>query len=76
MFGKPLDDAWQDWIVWEHGFQKANLALVRKYPTTPVTRLTPGALGSVSKSFYDTKTQSLIGGFWYPGAFAHVGRFH
>ena len=73
VFGKPLADAWADWIVWEHAFQNANLALVRKYPTTPVERLTKSALGSVSRTYYDAKSQSLIGAFWYPGAFAHVG---
>ena len=73
VFGKNLNDAWQDWIVWEHKFQRANLERLRKYPPTPTTKLTANALGSASRSFYDAKTNSLIGGFWYPGVFAHVG---
>jgi hypothetical protein len=73
VFGKPLDDAWQDWVKFEHDFQQKNLALVRSYPTTPTTPLAPQALGSVSRSYYDPQTQSLIGGFRYPGVLAHVG---
>ena len=73
VFGKSLDDAWQDWIAWEHDFQRANLKQVQQYPTTPMKRLSKGALGSVSRTFYDPKTDSLVGGFWYPGAFAHIG---
>jgi hypothetical protein len=73
VFGKPLDDAWQDWIKWEHDWQRANLASVQKYPTTPVTRLTPHALGSVSRTFYDPKTDSLIAGFREPGFIANLG---
>ncbi|HVZ69409.1 MAG TPA: hypothetical protein VG891_08085 [Rhizomicrobium sp.] len=73
VFGKSLDDAWQDWIAFEHRFQRANLALVQQYPATPVKRLSAEPLGSASRTFYDPKTDSLIGGFWYPGVFAHVG---
>ncbi|MDB5430464.1 MAG: hypothetical protein JWP35_1580 [Caulobacter sp.] len=73
VFGKPLDEAWQDWIVFEHSFQKENLAALSKYPTTPVEKLTPQALGSVSRTFYDPKTNSLIGAFRYPGVIGHVG---
>ncbi len=73
VFGKPLDDAWADWITWEHEFQRANLASVQKFPATPTHRLVDRGLGSVSRSFFDPKTQSLIGGFRYPGVLAHIG---
>ncbi len=73
VFGKPLDAAWDDWITFEHKFQQANLASVRKFPLTSTRRLIDRALGSVSRSFYDPKTQSLIGGFRYPGVLAEIG---
>ncbi|MGE5723018.1 MAG: hypothetical protein ACM3YM_11225, partial [Sphingomonadales bacterium] len=73
VFGKPLDDAWDDWIRFEHDFQKANLAALSQYPLTPVTRIVPRGLGSVSRSFYDPKTNSLVGAFRYPGVIGHVG---
>jgi hypothetical protein len=73
VFGEPLDRAWGEWIKWEHDFQHANLASVQTYPLTPLHRLTERALGSVSRSFYDPKTNSLVGGFRYPGVLPHVG---
>lgn len=73
VFGKPLDDAWADWIRWEHTFQSASLASVRTQPLTPVKRLSPQALGSVSRIFYNASRDTLIGGFRYPGVIAHIG---
>lgn len=73
VFGAPLDKVWNDWIAWEHDFQRANLVSVQAYPTTKTHRLTPTALGSISRSFYDPATNTLIGGFRYPGVIAHMG---
>lgn len=73
VFGKPLDQVWNDWIEFENRFQQANLSEVQKYPITKVEHLTKTGLGSVSRSFYDPKTDSLIGGFRYPGVLAHIG---
>ena len=63
VFGKPLDQAWAEWIVFEHEWQKKNLQAVQKYPTTPVTPLAARPLGSVSRAFYDPKSNSFIAGF-------------
>jgi hypothetical protein len=73
VFGKPLDDAWNDWIVFEHQWQAKNLSSVQKYPVTQVKRLTPHGLGSVSRSFYDAKTDSLVTGFRDVGQLANIG---
>jgi hypothetical protein len=73
VFGQPLDDAWQEWIAFEKAFQESNLASVRQFPTTDYQPLVPEALGSVSRTFIDEKTNSLIAGFQYPGIIAHIG---
>ena len=73
VFGTSLDSAWGEWIAWEKTFQKANLASVEAFPLTPVTRLTKGGLGSVSRTFYDPKSNALIGAFRFPGVIGHVG---
>ena len=73
VFGKSLDSAWADWIAWEQTFQRANLAAVEAHPLTPVTRLTSGGLGSVSRAYYDPQSNSLVGAFRYPGVIGHVG---
>ncbi len=73
VFGKTLNEAWQDWIAFEHEFQEENLARVREYPTTPYETLTPEALGSVSRAYYDADTNSLIAGFYEPGVLPNIG---
>lgn len=73
VYGLPLEKAWQDWIAFEHEFQRRNLAQVRKYPITPRRKLVANALGSVSRMAYDEATGTIYGAFRYPGVVAHVG---
>lgn len=72
VFGKPLDNGWADWIAFEHDFQRENLKALAKYPATPEKKLTDHALGSVSKSYYDAKTNSLIAGIRVPGVLPSI----
>jgi hypothetical protein len=73
VFGKSLDAVWQDWIVWEHGFQTANLAQVRAFPTTPTRPLAKQGVGSISRSFVTPDGQNLLGAFRAPGVISNVG---
>jgi len=73
VFGKPLNTVWREWVEWEHEFQRQNLAAVREFPITLSRNITQHSLGSVSRSFVDTKNGRLIGAFRYPGVVAHVG---
>ena len=74
VFGRPLDEVWNDWIAFEHRFQEANLAALAKYPLTDVHHLSPHGLGSMSRGFVDEKTNSLIAAFRYPGRIGFLGR--
>jgi hypothetical protein len=74
VFGRPLDDVWDDWIRFEREFQKANLAKLSAYPLTQATPLSPRGLGSISRGFVDPRTNSLIAAFRYPGVIGFVGR--
>ncbi len=74
VFDKPLEDAWNDWIAFEHDFQDANLEAIREYPLTELTSLTQKTLGSISRSYVDEGRGELIGAFRYPGVVAHVGK--
>ena len=74
VFGRRLDDVWNDWIAFEHEYQKANLARLAQYPLTPTQKLSPRGLGSMSRGFIDTKTNSLIAAFRYPGTIGFIGR--
>jgi len=73
VFGLPLNQAWQNWIDWEHDFQRANLDSVGQYPVTPYTDLSNRPLGSVSRAFLDPETNKLYAAFRYPGTVAHIG---
>ncbi len=73
VFGISVEKAWQDWIRFEHEFQRRNLAEVRKFPVTPQRGLAGRALGSVSRTYYDEATGILYGGFRYPGVVEYVG---
>jgi hypothetical protein len=74
VFGRKLDDVWNDWIAYERDFQKANLAKLSQYPLTETTPLSPTGLGSMSRGFVDPKTNSLIAAFRYPGTIGFIGR--
>lgn len=73
VFGAPLNDVWDDWIDFERDFQKKNLEAVNQFPTTKAERLSPRALGSISRAFYVKERGSLIAAFRYPGVVALVG---
>ncbi|MEO5762595.1 MAG: hypothetical protein ABIR28_09825 [Vicinamibacteria bacterium] len=73
VFGKSIDAAWRDWIVFEKEFQTRNLEAIRRYPTTPYKDLSKRALGSVSRAWFDPDTRRIYGAFNYPGVVGHVG---
>ena len=74
VFGRSLDDVWDDWIAFEHQYQKENLDKLSQYPLTKTVPISPTGLGSISRGFVDTKTNSLIAAFRYPGRIGFVGR--
>jgi hypothetical protein len=74
VFGKRLDDVWNDWIAFEHKFQEQNLARLAQYPLTKVKHLSPRGLGSMSRGFVDEKTNSLIAAFRWPGRIGFLGK--
>ena len=74
VFGLSLAKAWQDWIAFEHEWQRGNLEAVRGNPTTPFRPLTAQAVGSASRAHYDPSTRSLYVAVNYPGQVAHLAR--
>lgn len=73
VFGLPLNEAWQQWIAFEHRFQRRNLAELRKHPLTPLHPLVAHALGSSSRTFFDANAGVLYGAFRKPGAVEYIG---
>jgi hypothetical protein len=73
VYGRSIDEAWAEWVAWEHEFQRANLERIREYPTTSHEDLSERALGSVSRAHLDTDSGELYAAFNYPGVVAHLG---
>jgi hypothetical protein len=73
VFGVSLERAWASWVADEHEFQRRNLAAIRTNPITPARDLTPRALGSISRAYYDPAQERLFAAFNYPGVLSHVG---
>ncbi len=73
VFGMPLNQAWQDWIDFEHEFQAKNLEAVRQFPITPYRDLSDRGLGSISRSYFDPETRKVHWALRYPGVVAHIG---
>jgi hypothetical protein len=71
-YNLSIHEAWDQWIDWEHQFQKTNLELIRQYPTTSYRSIFAKTLGSVSHAYYDFMTEKLYAGVNYPGQLAHI----
>lgn len=72
VFGLSLESAWQQWVSFEHEYQRQNLTEVRKFPITPHKPVVNSAIGSISRMFFDEKTSQIVAGFRYPGTVDHV----
>jgi hypothetical protein len=72
VFGRPLEQSWQEWIAWEHEFQSANLASVHEYPTTATHAVAGRGLGAISRGYVSADGKTLYAAVRYPGRVAHL----
>jgi len=72
VYGVSLHRMWSEWIDWERRFQKENLELIRKYPITSYINISSGALGSISRAYYDKSDEKLYAAINFPGQIAHI----
>jgi hypothetical protein len=76
VFGATLDEEWKRWIDFERQWQTANLKQIEQYAMTKPEHLTKGALGSVSRPFYDASTATVYAAVRYPGRMANIAALH
>jgi hypothetical protein len=76
VYGVPLQEEWRKWVREERDWQNANLQRIRQYPLTPLTRISPQTLGSVSRSWYDPETKNVYAAVRYLGQMAHIAAIH
>ena len=72
VFGRSLEDEWGRWIAWEREWQRANLAAIRRHPTTASRPVSDRALGSVSRAYYDSTSHTIYVAVRRPGQEAHI----
>ncbi len=72
VYGKSLGSEWSRWIEREREWQNEDLAAIRQYPVTPLHRILPQALGSVSRPYFDRESGKIYAAVRYPGKMAHI----
>ncbi len=72
LYGKPLEEAWADWVGWEHEFQRSNLASVREHPTTVPRDISRRGLGAISRGYLSPDRRTLYTAVRYPGRVPHL----
>jgi hypothetical protein len=73
VYGMSLEEAWRQWVAFEHEFQASNLAAIRQHPVTTYEDISRQALGSVSRAFVDAEAGKLYVGLNYPGTVGYIG---
>ena len=76
VFGLSIPEAWNNWIQWEQGFQRKNLAAIAAHPVTKSTDLTPASLGKVSRTFMSDDGSTLYAAVQRPGRLASLVAVH
>ncbi len=72
VYGKPVRQAWDEWIEAEQQFQRDNIARVAEYPLTQFSPITEQPLGSVSTYRYNPETEKIYAAINYPGVISQI----
>ena len=72
VYGVPVQEEWDKWIIREREFQQQNLEEIRILPVTGYRKISPKPLGSVSREYYVPDTKKLLVAVNYPGELAHI----
>jgi hypothetical protein len=72
VFDKRINDAWDDWIVFERAWQNENIKTLQSYPNTEMTPITKEAIGSVSYAHFDKNRNKIYVAINNPGKVPHL----
>ncbi|WP_109488658.1 SMP-30/gluconolactonase/LRE family protein [Occallatibacter savannae] len=76
VYGVSLHDEWRKWIATEREWQDSNLKSIQQYPLTPVKPLSSRVLGSISRSFYDPKSNAIYVAVRHTGPMPYIAAIH
>lgn len=72
VFGKPLNQSWQEWIDFEKNWQLENIQKIKEFTITPMEPVSDHIIGSVSLPHYDSKRNKVYIAVNYPGQVPHL----
>ena len=72
VFGKSINEGWDDWIEYEREWQNENINLLKQYPVTEMEVVTEKTLGSVSYAHYHKEENKIYVALNYPGQVPHL----
>lgn len=76
VYGRSLREEWHRWLTFEREWQNKNLTLIRQYPLTPVSYISPKILGSISRSYYDAKANVVYVAVRHTGRMPYLAAIH
>jgi hypothetical protein len=72
VFGKRIDEAWEDWINFENKWQNENIKGLKEHEISEPELITDEILGSVSYPQYDRSRNKIYVAVNYPGQIPHL----
>lgn len=72
VYGRPVEEVWEEWIQAEHRFQEENLSHIRAYPLTGFSPITDHPLGNVSNFRYNPATEKIYAAINHPGIISQI----
>ncbi len=76
VFNITFEKAWKNFASFEKSFQEKNIAKLRKFPVTPVKKITADNFGWITKPFYDEKDGKIYFGFHRSHQLAEIGELN
>jgi WD40 repeat protein len=76
VYGRSLRNEWHRWIAFEKEWQNSNLKLIREYPVTPVSAISPKILGSISRSYFDAEANAIYVAVRHTGRMPYLAAIH
>ena len=74
VFGKRINEVWDNWIEFERKWQTDNINTLNEYPVTEMTPITDKAIGSVSYAHHDEKRNCIYVAVNNPGKVPHLAK--
>jgi hypothetical protein len=72
VYGKSVNEVWNDWIVFEKEFQEKNIEKIKEFPLTQFSPITNHPLGSMSTYRYNPVTGKIYAAINYPGIISQI----